>query len=120
VKASDRHWLAGLLEGEGYFTASWQNSRVSNRRWLLVRVGIESTDEDVVQRAHTLLGGYHAGPHKRSASALGTKDRYVAHVQRRADVKKVCRSLRPLMSFRRRAQIDNVLRAIELYEHQLK
>jgi len=40
-------WLAGILEGEGYFKPSGRSPEVS----------VEMTDQDVIERAATLMGG---------------------------------------------------------------
>lgn len=44
---SDLHWIAGLLEGEGYFTRS-PTSQI---------VGCEMTDLDVLEKLQIFLGG---------------------------------------------------------------
>ena len=54
LSSQDIHWLAGLLEGEGCFTVH------GNKRWghshnPVVDLGM--TDEDVVRRAQSLIGG---------------------------------------------------------------
>lgn len=43
-------WVAGLLEGEGYFS-------ISSARHRQARVVCSMTDEDVVRKLHVLAGG---------------------------------------------------------------
>lgn len=45
-------WLAGLLEGEGYFGTI--NSWVSGRCYRYPRIGVNMTDRDVIDRVATL------------------------------------------------------------------
>lgn len=53
-------WLAGLLEGEGYFGA-W-NPTTRQGMHLVIRLGM--ADKDVVQRAAEFMGGHINGPRK--------------------------------------------------------
>lgn len=52
LKATETAWLAGLLEGEGYFGAS----RVGNSKKRYPRICLAMTDEDVVERAALMIG----------------------------------------------------------------
>lgn len=45
--SKDLHWLAGILEGEGYFTCSPTSQLV----------GCEMTDKDILQKIQTFFGG---------------------------------------------------------------
>lgn len=45
---AERAWVAGILEGEGYWT-----QRVADGRWW---VGVRMTDEDIIRRLPILTG----------------------------------------------------------------
>jgi hypothetical protein len=47
-------WLAGLLEGEGYF--GMINSRVGGKVYRYPRIGVNMTDRDVVDRVGAMWG----------------------------------------------------------------
>jgi len=47
-------WLAGLLEGEGYFGII--NSRVGGKTYRYPRIGVNMTDLDVIDRVGTMWG----------------------------------------------------------------
>ena len=49
IPTSDIHYIAGLLEGEGWFTGQQSATGLS------VRLGLRMTDRDVVERAYHLL-----------------------------------------------------------------
>lgn len=53
VKLTEIHWLAGLLEGEGCFHATFRHG--GNRTYRRVAISLVMTDEDSVQRAAQLL-----------------------------------------------------------------
>lgn len=93
------YWLAGLLEGEGSFLAPMPSA--PNRP--IVRLMM--TDEDVVARAAALLDcKYHRIKIKRE----GAKDAFnIALRGYRAYL--LMQALYPLMSTRRKAQIDRAL-----------
>lgn len=47
ISIYDLHWVAGLLEGDGFFT----------QRSSLPTIGLQMVDEDIVRRVASLLGG---------------------------------------------------------------
>ena len=51
---ADIYWLAGLLEGEGFFGVI--NSRVSGRLYRYPRVGVSMSDKDVIEKAAKMFG----------------------------------------------------------------
>lgn len=99
ISASDLHWLAGWLEGEGSFML-WKNSPVV--------VGV-STDVDVVQRVaklfRTKLLSYRSRPKTKNKRY---KRVFVARMKGRRAIA-LMRRLRSLMGQRRQVQIDKVL-----------
>ena len=63
-KTTDLHWLAGILEGEGYFGSSTQN----------MLVACDMTDLDVMQRISSITGGKLYGPYQNGP--LGRKPKW--------------------------------------------
>ena len=93
------YWLAGLLEGEGYFGLRRQG------RDLVIQVG--STDLDVIERANALLN---ATSIKRRTLKSG-KIFYTVTVCNQRHAERLMVMLRPIMSVRRAAAIDDCLAA---------
>lgn len=54
----DRHWLAGLLEGEGSFV--WHQTKRDKGR---PRIQLAMTDSDVVERASKIMRSSFTGPY---------------------------------------------------------
>ena len=98
----DLYWLAGLLEGEGYFGFS-VSANDNSRQFVLA---VATTDEDVAERVGKLLGKAHTGPYSYKD---GNKPYWRVNLSRRDDTLAWCRTLRPLMSVRRQQQIDVLL-----------
>jgi hypothetical protein len=98
-------WLAGLLEGEGYF--GMIRNRVGGKTYRYPRIGVSMTDRDVIARVATMfgLGTYEI---KAPGNSHGRLDSYRAWSTGEAGAEWM-RSLRSLMGERRRDQIDTVL-----------
>jgi hypothetical protein len=100
---SDLHWLAGLLEGEGFFGTI--NSRVGGKCYRYPRIGVLMSDEDVIARVGRMWGikvfvyDPPAPSRKRLYRVTKLGKGAVALMEQ----------LRPLMGQRRQAQIDTVL-----------
>ena len=91
----DTRWLAGYLEGEGSF----------NYHCYSQRVGFQTTDVDVAERAAKLIGGEVKGPLFR---AKGRQPIY--YVQVYGDkARKTMKLVRKHMGLRRKEQIDRAL-----------
>jgi hypothetical protein len=104
------YWLAGLLEGEGSFSSGPPSAPNS------VPISLTMTDEDVVARVATLWNvAYHPVHRKRSVS-MGWKQSYFVHIRGKPAVD-LMRQLKPLMSNRRREQIE---RALSSYDPHLR
>ena len=101
LKPNDLYWLAGLLEGEGYFHLYGRNTK-----WPHPRIQLQMVDKDVVQRAANLFGGnkvrqLNPASHKRQYTyRTEVSGRPAAHLMEQ---------LRPIMGIRRRNKIDEVL-----------
>lgn len=97
-------WLAGLLEGEGYFSISWQYSRPS------FGISCKMTDKDVLEEARRIAGGKLYGPR---FNGPGKKPFWVWQINHRASVRNLLVALRPTMGRRRAARIDLILTTMD-------
>lgn len=101
MKETTLYWLAGLLEGEGSFTAGPPSAPNQPR------ISLQMTDEDVVEKVAALFGvGYLFI--RRDPRNLGWKDYFKTQVVGFPAVT-LMRRLRPLMGQRRQQQIDKAL-----------
>lgn len=90
-------WLAGLLEGEGYFFVVRGHPRIR----------METTDEDVARRVQLIVGsGTLRGPFLRP---LSTKPVWSWQMASRATVEHWACTIYPWMGLRRRTQIARLL-----------
>lgn len=103
LSEADVAWLAGLLEGEGYFGTI--NSRVAGRVYRYPRVGVTMSDQDVVQRVADLFGTRVTKVKPGPQSNLPTY-RFTLVGSRAAEV---MGRLRSWLGQRRRRQIDAAL-----------
>lgn len=107
IAVADLHWLAGLLEGEGYFGDHAGGK--AGRRY--IRISLKMTDKDVVERAAALLG---TKVHRYSWSADRNPKHSVAWVTQVGQQDRAAgwmMTLYPLMGARRRARIEGLLNA---------
>lgn len=98
IKRQDLIWLAGLLEGEGYFGTSGKSG--------CPQVTLSMTDEDVVAYVTELLGTNY-GRYKQQNSAHS--DYYTTSVCGFRAVE-LMQIIKPFMFKRRQARIEEVLR----------
>jgi hypothetical protein len=101
----DAAWLAGLLEGEGYFQIT--KSRPNNPTQVLIRLSM--TDKDVVEKAAKLLNV----PINCKAQTTEKKTIYSISLSRRDDVEKVLLQILPHMGSRRSGRINECLETIK-------
>lgn len=101
TKREQNIWLAGILEGEGWFSIRHPQDRRAS-----ISVGIKMTDADVVQRAACLMGG-NAKPRedKRSEKFNTCWECTVSGAKAEA----VMKAILPFMGSRRRAKIQEAL-----------
>lgn len=100
-------WVAGIMEGEGYFSINFRDNPNHNPRF---QVGVVMTDEDVIRSLHRATGlGSVRGPHKQPGGNDKHKVRWTWGVQRREDVHTLLSAIYPYMHSRRREQIDRIL-----------
>jgi len=107
-------WLAGLLEGEGCFRVR-EDQRKRVRNYLVPRVFMNQTDEDVVRRAAKLAGvGRVYGPYRNGGN--GHQSHYKPVWQfmvEGPDALWLMEQLYPYMGQRRQAKIDEILTEFE-------
>ncbi len=96
VTPENLHWLAGILEGEGSFMRGIPSS--PNR----VRIAVQMTDRDVIERVARLWNG---AVYECKARNPRHKASYRAQLDRSGAVALMI-LLRPLMGQRRQGQID--------------
>ena len=96
-------WLAGLLEGEGYFGII--RSKSNGKTYRYARIGISMTDRDVVARVAALLDASVASVKPSGVSRL---PQFRAVLVGQKAVTLMC-AMYPLMGERRRRQIEKVL-----------
>ena len=97
-------WLAGLLEGEGYFGATKQNES----RRMSLRVTLNMTDRDVVEHAHRIVGSdVKIGENRKRPAGWNTtfSIQWIG-----SDAEWIMRTILPLMGERRKARIEWALR----------
>ena len=99
----DLAWLAGLLEGEGYFGTV--SNHVGGRRYRYARVGVAMTDRDVIERVARL---WQASVSVVKPSGVSKKMAYRTHLFGQRAVK-MMQMLKPLMGTRRQQRIAEVL-----------
>lgn len=101
MNRDDLMWLAGLLEGEGYFCYRGSGPR-RRHAWY---VQMSSADKDVIERAAKLLRANVTGPYAHKHYSLMWR----VTLARRQEVVSLVRALQPHMSARRSAQIQVLL-----------
>lgn len=107
MKEHELHWVAGLLEGEGCFT------RKSNGTDKNILISCHMTDEDVLLRLQSIIGGRINGPYSNGGTKKKPrKPRWGWFISGKAayDMMKI---LRPLMGTRRQFRIDEIIRAYD-------
>lgn len=59
---ADLHWIAGIIEGEGWFSLSRQ-FRVNGRVSYVPNVGIANTDKAIIAECARIFSAHHVGHH---------------------------------------------------------
>lgn len=100
------YWLAGLLEGEGYFSAA--NNRDTATTF---KIGIGMTDLDVVEKASWLLNGVlriHSNGREQNGKFLHYKRVYKTQCHGDRAISWMM-TIYPLMGNRRKARIRSII-----------
>ena len=101
IRYGDAGWAAGLFEGEGYICFSPKSS---------VKIGIEMTDFDVLERFVEIIGVGKISPRKIRESRH--KQRYIWEVRTHMDVKNVLELLLPWLGTRRKTRAGQAITRI--------
>lgn len=104
ITVIDLAWLAGLLEGEGSF---FVNERKNDKRTPAARISMQSTDKDVLDRVHFLLGGSLSNAIVRK-NRPNAKPAWQWCLSNTSYCVELCKRLYPLMSERRQGQINSI------------
>lgn len=102
MNSEDVAWLAGLLEGEGYFSASTHAGRRPR-----LRISLKMCDRDVVIRAADVMGTGNKispRPHSNPRSTLA----YELNVYS-AEAERIMCAILPFMGLRRATKITELL-----------
>ena len=104
-------WVAGLLEGEGSFGLRAYHGTSNGNRGGVRSLGISCgmTDEDTILKLHNIVGIGNFNPERRVKRSETHKPMYIWQVNKRADCVALMETIRPHMSMRRRAKIDELL-----------
>lgn len=112
MKPVDIAWAAGLFEGEGSICIFEQKHNVLP----LIRVSIQMTDRDVVERFVQIMGcGRVTGEHRFGREHH--KPTYRWHIGNRADVERIVLMLLPYLGERRSAKAREALAEIARLDH---
>jgi hypothetical protein len=95
-------WAAGLFEGEGTFNVTKRSTNIS--------MALVSTDEDVVDRFHAIVGAGRVY-RNRTSNGFSLKKQYVWNVSAINEFRHVAAILLPWLGNRRRARMLQVLDA---------
>lgn len=98
-------WLAGLLEGEGYF----QITKPRHHHPTQVVIRLSMTDRDVVEKAARLLNNV---PINQKARTSERKTIYSISLSKRDEVEKILLQILPFMGNRRSQRINECLEVI--------
>jgi hypothetical protein len=102
----DAAWLAGLLEGEGYF----QITKPRHHHPTQIVIRLSMTDKDVVEKAAKLLNNV---PINEKAKTTERKTIYAISLTKRDEVEKVLLQILPYMGSRRTQRINECLKDIQ-------
>jgi hypothetical protein len=102
----DAAWLAGLLEGEGYF----QITKPRHHHPTQIVIRLSMTDKDVVEKAAKLLNNV---PINEKAKTTERKTIYAISLTKRDEVEKVLLQILPYMGSRRTQRINECLKVIQ-------
>lgn len=102
-------WAAGLFEGEGCLYLEPQSQRRPNAR--TARLSLVSTDEDAVQRFHSIVGVGTVNV-QRHNERQGHKRQWRWQAGAKRDVEDVLRKFLPWLTQRRLTKAEELLAAI--------
>lgn len=99
-------WLAGLIEGEGYFSISKKGH---------ISLGVNMCDLDIIERLREVTG--EGLIYSRKVYVPNHSPSWSWKVAKHDEVQAIARTIRPWMGARRQARIDQVL-AVQLIRRE--
>lgn len=106
----DLGWLVGIIEGEGTFSVS--RARKTDR-FYRPRIGINTTDKDVIERVQSIAGGTVVGPvknfHPRTGRTDDVKDMWRWNLYSETKVREVFGLIIPHLCERRQKRALEIL-----------
>lgn len=105
-------WLAGLLEGEGYFFAEYYPRKNRPNTYLHQGIVLEMTDEDVVRAAQEFANKGYFMYVKHRLDKPQCKPTFRWKVAKRQDVIDLCREIYPFMGKRRSAKLEKMFETL--------
>lgn len=102
MKKYELYWLAGVLEGEAYFSTNLDTA--SGKRYFQVQ--LVGWDLDILERVQEIFDGHISGPHKTRSPKHAPMYRMNFNGQRGRELMEM---ILPLMSERRTEQIEKAL-----------
>ncbi len=107
MRAVEKAWLAGIIEGEGSFYTS--KRKVKEGFVLHARVEVQMTDEDVIRRIHELTGvGYVMERNKRHSHWKQAWRWGVSGIP----ALRIMKAILPYMHSRRSERIEEIMREV--------
>lgn len=119
ISQTDFAWLAGLLEGEGYFGIDnrsvdrYETSTTPARPFIKLAM----TDQDIVEKVSAMVGKSYFTAGRPTATG---KTVYMLHIGARETVKSILLGILPYMGQRRSERINQCLELIEQWESWYK
>jgi hypothetical protein len=102
----DIYWLAGLLEGEGYF--GLHHSFTDGYKYKKVRIAIKMNDKDIITKVHKILNCSCQITEQRDKYGFSRNMQYVTYVNGKKAIGWML-TLYPLMGHRRKAKIIEII-----------
>ncbi len=109
MEDKDLYWLAGILEGEGWFGCNKRKYKVKSgeeKIYLDPVVNLQMTDKDIIERAATLIGG---SVRTYQSKRTNSKILYRVSVNGRKKAIPLMERLLPIMGERRQNKIRSIL-----------
>jgi hypothetical protein len=103
VTEAEWAWAAGLFEGEGTILASLKNGR-----WRKLELQLKMTDEDVVRRFHSIVGGRMFGPYQYQQDDGSHRKEWWLWRSDGVDPARILRTMWPWLGVRRRARAEEL------------
>ena len=116
MDTADLHWIAGIIEGEGWFSLSRQ-FRVTGRVAYVPNVGIANSDKVIISECARIFSAHHVGFHiadrGSSRTSLGKKPIEELQITGHKRAGSALRMLIPFLRGDKRARASKLLEFID-------